>query len=468
MRYVPCLTEPELGHHLVDHAAVGSNLTVYEIAAANQCIRGLKRDGLWTKLLRVDLFLGSNLAGKLLALKRGTGDTASWTKVGAWTNAAYWTGHGIGNGTSLTEYLRSGFVPSSEGLSVTDMSAGLFFLDDTRNRTSADNSNFYSPWHISAPAGLATCCIGNDQGTGGPSNTSVGALGPSMQCMSLTSGTIQNTYGYMRQKKDGSTQNTVASPVEEMLLFAGCYGSLPNPRVGNGRVGFHFIGHALTYAEMQTLTKHVTTMQITLGAFVGYDQGVVVFGDSIGQGQGVTAPQRWSRQVAAHYGLPECNLAIPSGRLATDVTTTGFVRSGLNRYTDMAFYNPRKVYLALGTNDAHLGDLSTNGDPVKIAAYKAALVTVIQYCQTTLGVNNTISNNLFVLGLPWWGPTITNDTKRSAYIVAQQQACTEQGAIFIDIYGPMLAGGGDTLTQDHLHPTAAGHTCMATAIIAAG
>lgn len=457
-----CVTDPDVGQHVADQIAAGSNLTVTEQAAMNALVLGLKSDGIWTKLKHVSCFRGTNLTGKLLKLKYTVSEGLSWTKQGAWTTSSYWSGQGLNNGSSTTEYLTSGFFPSAEGLSETNFSGGFFQIDTTLNFATT-SSSFWGPL---APSLNAPQLGSKGSGTG--SNYTITAP-PGMQALSLLSSDTRVIEGFNKCKKD-TNQNSATSAMMafECALFAGYAGTAVN-RVGLGRIGFNFFGSTLTYAEMQQLANRVNTFLIAVGAFAGWAGSFAAIGDSItfGNGLGTTfTTQRWSYLVSQSLGRTEANLGINSGFLSYDFTTTPFTRSGLLRYTDLAYYTPAVVAMSLGLNDCRTKDNSVGTwDPTLVAVCQASTQTIIGYMKSTLGLSD---GKVIIMGIPYWNDAHYDATKVGGWIAGQQAAVAASGGTFVDIRAAMLANGGDALLGgDGLHPNATGHQVIAAAVEAA-
>ncbi len=457
------MTEPEVTQYISDQTAVGSSLTSAEISALDALVVGLKNDGIWSKLLHVSCFRGTNLAGKLLKLKHTVGEGLSWTTVGSWATSSYWTGQGITNGTSTTEYLTSGFVPAAEGLSETNFSGGFFQINTTLNFATT-SSSFWGP--------LAPSVNGPQLGSKG-SGTAVNytvTSPPGIQALSLIAGATRVLDGFSRAKKDVNLNSTASATMAlECALFAGYAGTAVN-RVGLGRIGFNFFGSTLTYAEMQQLASRINTFLVAIGAFVGWAGSFAAIGDSIAFGNGLASAtfqtQRWPYLVSQVLGRAEGNLGLNSGFLSYDFTSSPYTRSGINRYTDLALFTPAIVAMSLGLNDCRTKDTTVGGwDPALVAICQANTETIITYLKSTLGLSN---RHIAIMGIPYWNDAHYDATRVGGWIAGQQAAVAAAGGTFVDIWTAMVDNGGDALLAgDLLHPNAAGHQVIANAVLAA-
>lgn len=138
---------------------------------------------------------------------------------------------------------------------------------------------------------------------------------------------------------------------------------------GTGSYAMYMIGPYRTRTQMESINRAVRKFLVAEGRIIEKDH-CVLLGDSNTKGEGASpeSTNRYSKLLAAMYGLQERNMGISGTRLTG--TTTGFY-SGMDRWTQILLYNVYrngKVIINYGTNDM-------GGDPLKGTTGTASLVT---------------------------------------------------------------------------------------------
>jgi lysophospholipase L1-like esterase len=183
---------------------------------------------------------------------------------------------------------------------------------------------------------------------------------------------------------------------------------------------------------------------------------ILCFGDSITEGNLTPYANNWAPVLSGLLGIRERNVGI-SG---TPLQSAGnFANFGYGRFLDQLVevgINDR-IYCLYGTND--VGGVATGGS---VAAFQAEYGSFI----ANLLSKGRLASNIW-LGSP---PRRTGDSSSALnqqYGAAVAAVASTYGCHFADIYAAFVAGGGDTLMADALHPNAAGHTLIANTFLAA-
>jgi hypothetical protein len=241
-------------------AAVTGNGGTYSgatLTAVSDFVVSAKASGYWTKLNRINLFCGDQLAAALVPLKVGGGN-ATDTNVnfvgGDYTEATGLTGNGT------TKYLRTGLIPS---VSLT--------LDDT---------------HLAIYNRASASAVSNQWGAGGPMifyaphtgaslisdqyNSTTGRVGPTAA--------IGTPYGFLIASRNGAGEHTVyrnavslgtnatsggALPAIECYVFASNNFGGP-AAINDGARGGYSIGSGLSAADVTAYNTHMETFQDAL------------------------------------------------------------------------------------------------------------------------------------------------------------------------------------------------------------
>lgn len=246
-------------------SAVTANSGTYSAAtltAVDTFVKAAKASGYWTKLNRINLFAGDQLAAALVPLKVGGGnatDTNVNFVAGDYTEATGLTGDGT------TKYLRTGLIPSVSltandvHMAMYNRSGGVFdsVMGILQGGAGAQNLRLYAPLNdgkiyfdaynqtdgravssiLTAPFGLLT-----------GSRTSAGAIavyegGTSVGSAATSGGTVPTTEAYIfAVNVDGVAASHTAQPI-----------------------GAYSIGSGLSAADVTAYNTHMEAFQDALG-----------------------------------------------------------------------------------------------------------------------------------------------------------------------------------------------------------
>jgi hypothetical protein len=241
-------------------SAVTANSGTYSaptLAAVAAFVASAKASGYWTKLNRINLFCGDQLAAALVPLKVGGGN-ATDTNVnfvgGDYTEATGLTGNGT------TKYLRTGLIPSVS-----------LVLNDT---------------HMAVYNRESASAVSNQFGAGGPMifyaphtgaqlisdqyNSTTGRVGPTAA--------IGTPYGFLVASRNGAGEHVIyrngaavtsaatsggALPAIECYVFASNNFGGP-AAINDGARGGYSIGSGLSAADVTAYNTHMETFQDAL------------------------------------------------------------------------------------------------------------------------------------------------------------------------------------------------------------
>lgn len=238
--------------------ANGGTYSAATLAAMSTFVKSAKASGYWTKLNRINLFCGDQLAACLVPLKVG-GGSATDTNVN-FVSGDYSETTGLtGNGS--TKYLKTGLVPSAS-LTLNDTHMAIY------NR--ASSSSVSNQWGASGPmifyAPHSAAVLISDQ-----YNSTTGRVGPTSA--------IGTPYGFLVASRNGSGEHVIyrngvsqasaatsggALPTVEMYVFA--INNIGSPASQNdGARGGYSIGSGLSAADVTAYTAHMEAFQDALG-----------------------------------------------------------------------------------------------------------------------------------------------------------------------------------------------------------
>lgn len=405
-------------------------------------------DSFKSKAIGCGGFFGKNLASALVTMKAPSG-------LGTLTNtnfvAADWSAeNGFTLASNSTKALGTGIVPSTYGITTTNISIGAFTGDDV-----------YSLWHI----------LSDNPASGVPQITmngtalfiSNGSVEKKGRGWSLLNGGPSTIYGYKNaviQTDYPSTALAAATFNSEITLFKGTYTG--SAVYGFGRLGFYWIGTLLTKAESKTLGKAVIQLMIDTGRFPAQN-GIWGFtGDSNTNGNGITdGKQSFPIITAKKLGVMHYVTGAPSSQLRQ---TAGGVAGGNVRYLDMLDAPFGTLVVGYGTNDMNIGD---NGSTATANATITADFKT-KY-QTFLQAFLDIPKRIIVLGIPYVTGTIAATAKLDAWNLAASEVAATLGLIYVDACNNIrdLATPANALQGDGLHLSATGHALVAEHLVAA-
>lgn len=234
--------------------------------AVDTFVRALKTNSLWTKISRINLFLGDQLAAAMVPLKVGGGNTVESNQnflSGDYTLA----GGLVGNTT--TKYLKTGWIPSSQLTHSTDAHLGSIILAAGSNAatrsylgvsTSSFAQRFYEQWTLGGTVQQAY--LGSN--TNGGAGYIVASPDTGHLCRYNTSSTVGGHARNGVQEVGVSTMSDVL-PTEEAYVGATNQGSgTPGSWGGHTWGGYHF-GTGLTITQVQTLYPLINTLCTAVG-----------------------------------------------------------------------------------------------------------------------------------------------------------------------------------------------------------
>lgn len=244
-------------------AAVTANSGTYSqstLAAVSNFAKSAKSAGYWSKLNRINLFCGDQLAAAMVPLKVG-GGSATETNVnfvgGDYTEATGLTGNGT------TKYLRTGLVPSAS-LALNDLHMAVY------NRAAAlaggnltlgcrDGTNFCE---LYAPNSAASNNFGwRVHGVVEITGTVSAPFG--FMVGSTISGADSKTYENGAQISTGSPSAGALLAIEVYVFGSNSSGSLVFP-TSHPLAGYS-IGSGLTAGDVTAYTTHMEAFQDALG-----------------------------------------------------------------------------------------------------------------------------------------------------------------------------------------------------------
>ena len=433
---------PESLDYFARVETAGDELTEPQKIAVNQFIAALQTASVWSKLDEVYIFGGSLLAGQKVKLKFAAGNDEELTTFNmSDSDASVSLGFGPGS-TNSNKYATTGYIPADHSRTYTDFSFGCSFLGEPGG--GSGNGHFLTDTPITS---LFTFNIGLYGGLfPGISGSSSPAQVNGFHCFSLGASGQRRTMDDMVM--DLSTQAQTPTFATQVSLFRSAFNSVTD--FATGRMGVATLGGALTATEQKALGSAVRDLEFAWGRRTAPGGKVAFLSDSIGQGFNASPnyTARYSALVAASFGMLEINYGVQGGRL-----TGALASAGVNRYADILGCDPSKIILQLGTNDA--GEIYT-------IAFRAAYDTIL----TGLINSGFSAGNITVCSLPFCTDTISRpEINQQLYADAAEDAASEFGTVFADIFGVTLANPS-AISGDTIHPTTGGHDLIADTIIA--
>lgn len=208
------------------------------------------------------------------------------------------------------------------------------------------------------------------------------------------------------------------------------------------------------------------------------DRPVLGFGDSITAGFGVADSADWFiNKIGVSLGKTVVNAGISGTHLQNTVQNTvatiggAAQNNGRDTYlTRVVTYSPEYVFIEYGINDLRLNDVAYTD-----ALYQNDLGEIVDdlilhgipASKIVIGAPSYIVPTEYGnFSTPYDAGTLVN---HQAYIAAASAVATAKGVGYADLYQAISDGGGSSLLQSQPspHPTAAGHTVMANAFLAA-
>lgn len=241
--------------------AAGSTISATDLGYLNDCVVGLKTDGIWSSLLMVWPCLGSSFAGGMVLLKNRVGEPTSMANAGgANFGSGDYSSLGLqGNGS--TKWLTSGVdIPT---LSRNDVSWGIYC-------NIVGNTGAYGVSPYEATGDTDRAYFMDSFGYLGGTGAGEVALGSYFQQV-LTSAA---GFKAMTQRGTGSSDLVVW---ENAAFVASTTGNRTWQQAGsilfyrasaavtNARLTFAFVGTGLSNTQLGNLRTRVQALQVALG-----------------------------------------------------------------------------------------------------------------------------------------------------------------------------------------------------------
>lgn len=435
--------QPETLNYLARLTTAGDSLTGAQQSALDACVLALKSGGVWSVLDEVYCFGGSTLAGQKVKLKYASGNSDTLTTFNMSDSDASMTG-GFGPGsTNTNKYATTGYIPATYSRTYTDFSYGASMLGQPG--VGSGNGHFIVDTPVTT---LFKVCL----------NPSYGGLYPTLS-NTCNPGHINGLHSYsltssgQRRGMDDaimelSTHALTPTFSTQISLWRSAFNSVTD--FATGKMGFAFVGGALTKAQQRTLGDAVRTLEYAWGRRSAPNGRIVFLGDSSTQGFNASPvyTTRFSAQVASTASLLEINLGSQGGSLM------GTAESALkNRYADALLATPEKIVVMIGTNDAW-------------AVYSSQFRTDYDTVLNGLISGGMAAADIVVCSMPFCTNTGSRpQANQQLYADAAEDAAAAVGAAFADIFALTLATPS-YISADTVHPTTAGHAAIATAISA--
>ena len=420
--------------------AAGTSIDATTVSALDELIVNGKTKGWWDKGDEIGVFLGSTLAGQMLKLK--TPGAASFVPTN-FTDADvdFRTGFGPGS-TNTNKHAVSDYVPSANGRSSTDF---CFAVSTLGLIGEISNSCVFSSI---GGASLFKLVLGQSLGGifGQTGSLSIPVFYPN--------GGL-HTYSFAsnfctRYNDDALMSGQSISSVtldQAISLFRSSFNS--TTVYATGKIGFVFMGGALTSNEAKALGAAVRLFETRIGRRQP-NPFLACFGDSITWGSGATVQQtgRFSAIVSRALGMSEMNFGIQGSTLMGTSDSSGIVR-----YADLTRCQPNKIMIMYGTNDAG-------------SAYTSTFLT--NYNTILSGwISAGISpQSIIVCSLPYCTAVGRPFAQQLQYANAARAAALTAGCVYVDIFGLTLSNAVD-IGVDTVHPTNTGHANIARAVLEA-
>lgn len=437
-----------LEYYTGEIASLGGSLTARERSAVELLLIELESENLLSKLRYLALFVGDGTIAFQIPTVFRTRMTVNGTPTITYSRRG-----GIQVAGNATNALRTGFVPSSNGLnrrnqfkavySLAAATAGVV-LGGGVGAGAAYNGGFLG-FHDSPTSAFTSI-------SGAAVTYAQAELG--LQSVSVNSTNITSRNRYLQIQSVANPASTGTEPIGESLILNHWNGG--TNFASNGRLGAVVEGVSLTQQQTGILSGILDRFHYRIERRQALD--MVFAGDSITFGVGVSeSGNRFSTQLAASIGVIENNQGASGSALQSgsrDATVAPWINRYNSQITQLA---PAFVGLMIGTNDISIGP------EYNVSAYSANLRTVL----TDLINAGMFRRNIFVSSIPWasdaWYATfpVGSRNKVLAYNREIESISRSFGVNFVDTYAYMAANGGDSLLADDLHPNDAGARAIA-------
>jgi len=404
-----------------------------------------KRLGVWSLMQEIWIPCGSNISAAMVKLKYASGSPSSNTNNG-YTEAEYTQPSGVDTGTvtNSAKYISSGFIPSSVGLGTRNLSFGVF----RPTPESLQGSGIASLMGLTPATGATGIYT---------SETTVGILPTSYADFHGGIGMKSASYGTASQEMFFESHSAIllASGANVYALDSELNWNRMRYNAAyyyaSGKNGGGYIGSYLTKAQSLAISKAFYNLRVSLGSLLQTGAVGLYIGDSNTSGYGLQpSTLRWPTVLSQQKGLREINTGMASRQLRqSSIQAVGEYLS----YTDVVGLAVNFLYSALGTNDMHIADVTTNGDATIIADFKTKYIEFVTFWKTQ-GVKIMLISPLWI--------SDSNDTKITAYVNAVKEVAVTTGVLFFDAYHPFLDTGSpaSSFQGDGTHLNPAGTLLM--------
>lgn len=245
-------------------SAAGGTYTLATLVALSNFCTQAKASGYWTKINRINMFCGDQLAAALVPLKVGGGN-ATETNVN-FVSGDYTEATGL-SGDGTTKYLRTGLIPSVS-LATNDTHLSIY------NRAGVPASRgCIGAWTDATPtaalslfAPLADGNMYSDQYNAVAGRLSAAVTAPYGHMLGTRTASNVHTI-YENGSSSGSNATNAGSlPAIECYVFANNQAGSPlASTISNGPLAGYSIGSGLTGADALAFATHMEAFQDALG-----------------------------------------------------------------------------------------------------------------------------------------------------------------------------------------------------------
>lgn len=241
--------------------ANGGTYSAATLAAVSTFVKAAKTSGYWTKLNRINLFCGDQLAAALVPLKVGGGGSTD-TNVN-FVSGDYSESTGL-TGDGTTKYLKTGLIPSTS-LALNDTHMAVYNRSSTGSGTAVGCLNSTSQ-KMSLTAPFSDSKLYSEQ------YNATNAAGQ----LSLA---ITTPYGFLAGSRTASNAHAIYRNGSSIAASTGSGGSLPTVEMyvfgrndsgalavgANMAFGAYSVGSGLTSSDITAYNTHMEAFQDALG-----------------------------------------------------------------------------------------------------------------------------------------------------------------------------------------------------------
>lgn len=417
----------------------------------------------------ISLDLRSGNSGATLAKIKEFG----WTHVGDSTNAAVkkliypsaiqdyvtpsggmvatnWT-RGVGfTGDTSTRFLDTGFIPSANGLTGTNMSCGFFLRDSTAGNISMGA--------FGGGSSMQPFYYGNLTANWGTKNPAVVYSTNFPAMLTGTTENVTNFNFYIRDYLGSTTSAAGNAPTVSITLnkFNGIGSVSAQP------VAIYFIGTSMTSNDVKVISDASIRFNKLIQRANIVANKYTIIGDSTAAGLGLATTQRWTYLVTQALGKTEDNQAISSSMLARVGPLDARNNLG-NRWINKF---PEQVVMAYGG----INDIRNNNTNYT-SLFPTSLEETIHYAIDS----GYLPTELTVCNACWIdSPAFTNNASftngnYTAMTTATNLSFIDSGiyhTYFIDFWSAMTnysGGAAATVQSDSTHPSITGSIVLSNA-----